>query len=111
MQQWLTSKAYLIALPQEGVLNRRIEINMSTKSLNDNAQVDQRLGSSSTTNNDADVKETPQEENTPEEKKVDDEDAADYPPPAQAVLVMVSVLLALFLTALVSHITLLYSEA
>lgn len=81
---------------------------MSTKSLNNDAQADQRLGSSSTTDNhNADVKIPAIDEKAANEKATnddDDEESADYPPPAQAVLVMVSVLLALFLTALVSKI-------
>lgn len=77
---------------------------MSTKPPADNTQADQRLGSDSTTNYDANVKETQEEANpiASEDTKNDDDDATDYPPPAQAALVMVSVLLALFLTALVS---------
>ncbi|KAM0718968.1 hypothetical protein Q7P37_006040 [Cladosporium fusiforme] len=75
---------------------------MSTKSPADDTQADQRLGSDSTTNYDGNVKETQQEAKpiASEDTKNDDDDATDYPPPAQAALVMVSVLLALFLTAL-----------
>lgn len=75
---------------------------MSTTALTDNTKADERLGSSSSTNYDAEIKETPKENSPATENNEDDDDekAADYPPPAQAALVMVSVLLALFLTAL-----------
>lgn len=74
------------------------QLDMSTKSL----QAEQRLGSSSSSEHEFEPKHQQSDLDKPEQAHDNDEENVEYPPPGRAAIVMVALLLAMFLTALVS---------